>query len=258
MALSGKQVTELEKPLDAKHVSERAQSGRKMSYIEGWHAISEANRIFGFDGWTRETIDMRQVRAPEQVKSGNGKETWRVGFIAKVRITVGEITREGTGYGSGALPDLGEAFESAVKEAETDAMKRALMTFGNPFGLALYDKSRASVYAGESAPKPHNENPTKTIDDTTSKAVFTQAGHDIRSAKTKQALKAVWERIAWDEIPDDWKPDLVSEKDARLKALSAPSAKPKVEPNFDDQGTFPGDLPKDGHGYTAPEYIRAG
>jgi hypothetical protein len=30
-------------------------------------------------------------------------------------------------------------------EAETDAMKRALVTFGNPFGLALYDKSQRQV-----------------------------------------------------------------------------------------------------------------
>ena len=26
-----------------------------LSYIEGWHAIAEANRLFGFDGWTRTT-----------------------------------------------------------------------------------------------------------------------------------------------------------------------------------------------------------
>ncbi|MFM9102460.1 MAG: Rad52/Rad22 family DNA repair protein [Cyanobium sp.] len=41
--------------------------------------------------------------------------------------------------------DLGQAHESALKEAETDAMKRALMTFGNPFGLALYDKQQREV-----------------------------------------------------------------------------------------------------------------
>ena len=41
--------------------------------------------------------------------------------------------------------DLGQAHESALKEAETDAMKRALMTFGNPFGLALYDKQQRSA-----------------------------------------------------------------------------------------------------------------
>ncbi len=39
----------------------------------------------------------------------------------------------------------GEAHESAIKEAETDATKRALTTFGNPFGLALYDKERKGV-----------------------------------------------------------------------------------------------------------------
>jgi hypothetical protein len=43
----------------------------------------------------------------------------------------------------GLLP--GEAHESAIKEAETDAMKRALSTFGNPFGLALYDKEQQNV-----------------------------------------------------------------------------------------------------------------
>jgi hypothetical protein len=39
----------------------------------------------------------------------------------------------------------GEAHEAAIKEAETDAMKRALATFGNPFGLALYDRERRGV-----------------------------------------------------------------------------------------------------------------
>jgi hypothetical protein len=40
---------------------------------------------------------------------------------------------------------LGEAHESALKEAETDATKRALATFGNLFGLALYDKEQNGV-----------------------------------------------------------------------------------------------------------------
>src|SRR5690606_35615417 len=133
MTFTDIQTAELQKPLDRAHVAQRTQSGRSMSYIEGWHAIAEANRIFGFAGWTRETLDMREVRPPELVKNSNGKETWRVGFTCKVRVTVGDVVREGTGFGSGALPDLGEAYESAVKEAETDAMKRALMTFGNPF-----------------------------------------------------------------------------------------------------------------------------
>ena len=55
------------------------------------------------------------------------------------------IVREGCGSGHGLGLSLGEAHESAIKEAETDAMKRALMTFGNPFGLALYDREKRGV-----------------------------------------------------------------------------------------------------------------
>src|SRR5205085_8683411 len=60
-------------------------------------------------------------------------------------------TREGVGAGHGIDVDCGQAHESAIKEAETDAMKRALMTFGNPFGLALYDKEQANVAEEPSA-----------------------------------------------------------------------------------------------------------
>jgi hypothetical protein len=42
---------------------------------------------------------------------------------------------------------LRDAVEGATKEAATDALKRAARTFGNVFGLALYDKSRANVQA---------------------------------------------------------------------------------------------------------------
>ena len=129
----------LEAPLNATHVKTRQQAGRTLSYIEGWHAIAEANRIFGFDGWTRE-VELHRLSEP--VQTG---DKWRVYFMAKCRITAQGIVREGHGYGSGISKDLGDASEGAIKEAETDAMKRALMTFGNPFGLALYDKSQANV-----------------------------------------------------------------------------------------------------------------
>jgi len=140
MTFTAEQRKALEAPLDPKHVASRSQGGSQVSYIEGWHAIAEANRIFGFDGWTRETVDLRQLGEPYEV---NGK--FRVNYSARVRIVAGGIVREGCGFGQGIDRDVGQAHESALKEAETDAMKRALMTFGNPFGLALYDKSRANV-----------------------------------------------------------------------------------------------------------------
>ena len=153
--------------LDRSNVKERSMAGRKMSYVEGWHVIAEANRIFGFDGWTSETVLLRETnRDLVELTGQNGKyHQWRIGYIAKVRITAGGVSREGTGYGSGmGKPEaVGDAVEGAIKESETDARKRALMTFGSPFGLALYDKDQAEVEdarkdakpaAGQLAPKP--------------------------------------------------------------------------------------------------------
>jgi recombination DNA repair RAD52 pathway protein len=40
---------------------------------------------------------------------------------------------------------VGQAVEDCIKAAETDATKRAFVTFGNVFGLALYDKQQRNV-----------------------------------------------------------------------------------------------------------------
>lgn len=142
---------ELAKKLDPSTVKERVQGGARVSYIEGWHAIAEANRIFGHFEWHRETVDLRCVAERERKIGRDQKDGWSVTYTARVRVTVDGVTRDGCGAGHGIGIDLGECHESALKEAETDAMKRALMTFGNPFGLALYDKTRENV--GHNAPE---------------------------------------------------------------------------------------------------------
>jgi len=141
MSFSKEQAEALIQPLDRKHVKSRSGGGnRQLSYIEGWHAIAEANRIFGFGGWTSETLQMECVCMEGTIS-----------YIAKVRVTVEGISREGWGAGHGRGGSVGDKHESAVKEAETDARKRALMTFGNQFGLALYDKEQANVEDGSAA-----------------------------------------------------------------------------------------------------------
>lgn len=142
---SAEQLAALAAPLDRANVRTRSQSGQTLSYIEGWHAIAEANRIFGFGLWDRETLDIRCVSERERLIGRQQKPGWGVTYTARVRIRVGAIVRDGCGAGHGIDVDLGQAHESALKEAETDAMKRALMTFGNPFGLALYDKQQREV-----------------------------------------------------------------------------------------------------------------
>ena len=154
-AFSAAQIAALSAPLDRALVSSREQGRSRVNYLQSWVVISEANRIFGFDGWQRQTLFSRCIAQAERLigAKGTGREQksgWGVTYIARVRITVcvggqGLLIREGTGAGHGIDTDLGLAHESAIKEAETDAMKRALMTFGNPFGLALYDKSQRQV-----------------------------------------------------------------------------------------------------------------
>lgn len=167
MSFTQTQTDALAGPLSSSRVKTRKQSGRELSYIEGWWAIAEANRIFGFDGWTRETLKLECVSEHERPIGFNKEPGWGVTYIAKVRVACGGVVREGCGTGHGIDRDKGLAHESALKEAETDAMKRALMTFGNPFGLALYDKEQNGVaddspaqnQPSAAAPKPQYEDP---------------------------------------------------------------------------------------------------
>jgi len=143
MPFSDAQTKLLAGKLSEKVVKTRKQDGRLLSYIEGWHVIAEANRIFGFDGWDRETVETQCIWQDAK------REAKSCAYVARVRIRVraGDwvISRDGSGTGHGTGPSLGEAHESALKEAETDATKRALATFGNLFGLALYDRAQNGV-----------------------------------------------------------------------------------------------------------------
>ena len=94
MGFSAKQVQALRRNVNSRHIRTREANGRELSYIEGWYAIAEANRIFGFDGWSRETLESRCVLAREN------RGSFLAVYIARVRITVhadgATIIREAT------------------------------------------------------------------------------------------------------------------------------------------------------------------
>lgn len=219
MPFTEDQIDHLTNTLDPNVVAERTQSGRSFSYVEAWHAIAEANRIFGFSEWDRETIDTRCVQERERTigKAPHEKPGWGVSYVCKVRVTVraGDsiVVREGTGAGHGIDADLGQAHESAVKEAESDAMKRALMQFGNPFGLALYDKTRASV----AVPRETKAN---------SRGLYEALQAGLRSQKSAAELSA-WGSANADDIrtlPKDWADDIREEFREELQAFKAAEA----------------------------------
>ena len=101
-------------------------------------------------------------------------------------------------------PTIGQAHERALKGAETDATKRALATFGNPFGLALYDREKAGVRQRPSKPltdqlangpwilRSSTGEPTTTFDNAA------RFGDALRQTMTKaesiELLFAIWEQ----------------------------------------------------------------
>jgi recombination DNA repair RAD52 pathway protein len=105
MALSDTQVRQLRAKLDGKHVKTRSANGADLHYVEGWHVIAEANRIFGYDAWDRRTL------ASHCVWSGQSGPYHGAAYTAKVRVSVraGDITivREGSGTGEGKAPTPG-------------------------------------------------------------------------------------------------------------------------------------------------------
>lgn len=212
MTFTPEQIGHLEAKLSPTAVKEREQSGRKLSYIEGWHAIAEANRIFGFDAWNRETLDIRCVAEfPRKIgRPPNQRDGHGVSYVVRVRVTIGIIVREGVGAGHGIDVDLGLAHESAIKEAETDAMKRALMTFGNPFGLALYDKSQANVAA---TPAPANDRASAAEQ----KRALTEIDVELLDCASVLAVDKCAE--GWRHIAkrDGWSRDYIDEAAAKFK-----------------------------------------
>ena len=178
MQFSNEQVELLNEPILAANVKER--DGNKagtfqLAYVEGWHVINEANRIFGFDGWSSETIYSLCV--------ADNNES--VTYIAKVKVTVGNLFREGTGAGHGRFGSIGEKHESAIKEAETDARKRAFMQFGNQFGLSLYNGKDKSWKTNK---KTQHSNQSNHVDPQQSQTVLRMALKFLEKANSKNQL----------------------------------------------------------------------
>lgn len=153
MSFSDNQTRLLQAKLRSRYVKTRILNGETLSYIEGWHVISEANRIFGFGQWDRQTLSPQCHWAHKQ--SGETVCFYTTKARVSVRAGGSTIVREGLGTGMGRSQKPEIAHDIAIKAAETDATKRALVTFGNVFGLALYDPQQAQVTRSRSS-RQHN------------------------------------------------------------------------------------------------------
>lgn len=142
----------LEAKLDADAVSER----QGLSYIESWHAIAEANRVFGFGMWSTRLIEMRHLG--DTLDDKNGKTRYNTAYLALYEVSVQGVAAEtlkaaglscvyqDVGFGNAfSYQNPLDNHEKASKEAASDSIKRCLRNLGNVFGLALYDKQQRNV-----------------------------------------------------------------------------------------------------------------
>ena len=206
MEFTKEQVELLKEPILAKNVKERDgnQAGTfQLAYVEGWHVIDEANRIFGFDGWTSETIETNLVAEEQKC----------ISYTAKVRITIGDVIREGTGAGHGRFGSLGEKHESAIKEAETDARKRAFMQFGNQFGLSLYNGKDKSWKTNKAKPKINKGEVIETLREQVAEVADNKPQSETTFLLAKKAVEGA---KSVDQLLDHQKNIAIRFKDGKL------------------------------------------
>jgi hypothetical protein len=226
MTFAQTQLRQLKRQLDRRSIKHRESNGHTLRYIEGWYAIAEANRIFGFDGWDRETVASQCVWA----KPLGGK--YGAAYLTRVRITVRagaqRVVREGSGTGESTASSPGLAHEFAAKAAETDATKRALATFGNRFGLALYG---GSPDAGTSPNNPRSSNrefrsrsaPSGSGSPQLPRvAPTTAANQNTCDGSTTDLPSPVSRAVAWDQATASPWPDINPFEEAAARAAQNP------------------------------------
>lgn len=127
----------LEKKLGPEWISQRpGQGGKKCGYIQASKVIELANDVFGFNGWSSQIKECQVDFVDEK-----GNDKFDMGLSVIMRVTLRDGTyHEDVGYGHVEnFKGKGLAFEKSKKEATTDAMKRALRSFGNVLGNCIYD-----------------------------------------------------------------------------------------------------------------------
>ncbi|KAK2739099.1 DNA repair protein rad52 [Myotisia sp. PD_48] len=134
---------QLEKQLGPEFISTRpGAGGQRLQYITADKCINLANEIFGFNGWSSSIQNMQVDFVKENPDTG--KVTLGISVIVRVTLRDGTY-HEDVGYGQAEnAKGQAAAYEKAKKEGATDALKRALRTFGNVLGNCIYDKDYLS------------------------------------------------------------------------------------------------------------------
>lgn len=133
---------------------------RGFSHLEAWDVRRFLIRVFGFTGFDTELLGIDLVRELE-LPAKDGKPRWTVVYRVHQRLTVKDVhgrpigRYEGVATGSGQnQPSLADAHDLAVKEADSQALKRAAVNLGDAFGMSLYNGGAVAPVVVWSAAHP--------------------------------------------------------------------------------------------------------
>lgn len=209
--LNEKQYDQLLKPINPNRVSKRTGGGGKqLSYVSVWDVKAHLTRIFGFGGWSWEVTDTAFVF---EEKVEDNEKMWVVAYKALGTLSIHSLNvkfaEAAVGVSRGSR---GDAHDNAIKNAESDAIKRAAINLGDQFGLSLYanGSTKAIIQTTLDRDVTSQENPSESvtevpagIPDTPGAAVWIEEMRASVNAKDVEALLNMKKGMNEEEA-NDW------------------------------------------------------
>lgn len=175
LCLTDRQRMLLSNPLNPDRIAHRRGDGKQLSYLEAWDVKAHLTRCFGFCGWDShihhsQVIDSREyIREDYEGPRDNRKlvgTTAMIEVIYKTECTLSVKCQHGiviAAWTEGAVGQAnmqasnasrGDAYDNALKQAASDALKRCAISLGTQFGLSLYNNGAVSDVVGPTLMDP--------------------------------------------------------------------------------------------------------
>lgn len=138
--LTPEQLGALHADLHPARVAKRSSGNQQLSYMEAYDIKAMLIRVFGYAGFSADCLDAKIIREEQVKQRDSDRLNWKISAQATVRITIHQtgVTYTETAIAGNSQPDYTEAADTALKSAESDALKRAAIYLGSQFGLSLY------------------------------------------------------------------------------------------------------------------------
>ena len=148
--LSRRQVEALLRPIRP----ERVYEAQGQSHVAAFDVVAHLTRVFGFEGWDKELLDVTLV-SERIVDKGNDKVRCWVTYRCLMRLTIRDplgrvvkVVEEAATGSAQNMPTIGDAHDFALKNAVSYAIKRCAKDLGDQFGLSLYNRGSKQPLVG--------------------------------------------------------------------------------------------------------------